>query len=543
VTTNEHVDTDVAVIGSGAAALVAAVTARHGGAEVTVLEKSRYVGGTTALSGGLVWVPGNHHLRAAGLEDSFDDACKYVGRLAAGRRPPEVIRAVLGAAPAMVEFVESTTGLRFEMLDKPDYHPEFPGARVRGRCLAAQPMPGDILGDRLGWLRPSSGFAMPLSWGELDAMNGVFHPERLDMALIQDRAAAGYIGMGRALAGWLLQACLDRGVDVLLELRADALLMDGSRVAGVHAVRPDGSTLDVRARRGTVMACGGFEWNDELCRQFVAGPLTHPLSCPTNEGDGLRMGMAIGADLANMWDLWRFPAAAIPGETYEGRPLARMVVGERALPGAILVNRDGQRFVNEAHPYTDIGRSWMTWDPVEAVHRNDPSWAVFDHRFRSTYAVLSLLPTDDDPSWLVKADTVAELAASLGIDPAALGTTVERWNAMVAAGHDDDFRRGESLFDHYYADWGHEPDPTLGAIGTPPFYALRVHPGAIGSSGGLRTDEAARVLHVGGEPIPGLYAAGDAAASPSGPGYGGPGAPLGMGMTSGYLAGGHATGG
>jgi succinate dehydrogenase/fumarate reductase flavoprotein subunit len=314
-------------------------------------------------------------------------------------------------------------------------------------------------------------------------------------------------------------------------------------VAGVHAVRPDGSTLDVRARRGTVMACGGFEWNDELCRQFVAGPLTHPLSCPTNEGDGLRMGMAIGADLANMWDLWRFPAAAIPGETYEGRPLARMVVGERALPGAILVNRDGQRFVNEAHPYTDIGRSWMTWDPVEAVHRNDPSWAVFDHRFRSTYAVLSLLPTDDDPSWLVKADTVAELAASLGIDPAALGTTVERWNAMVAAGHDDDFRRGESLFDHYYADWGHEPDPTLGAIGTPPFYALRVHPGAIGSSGGLRTDEAARVLHVGGEPIPGLYAAGDAAASPSGPGYGGPGAPLGMGMTSGYLAGGHATGG
>jgi 3-oxosteroid 1-dehydrogenase len=157
VTSHEVIETDVAVVGSGAAALVAAVAARDRGAEVTVLEKSRYVGGTTALSGGLVWVPDNHYMRAAGLEDSLEDACDYVGRLAAGRRPPELIRAVLGAAPAMVEFLESTTGLRFEMLDKPDYHPEFPGARVRGRCLAARPMPGDLLGDRLAWLRPSSG--------------------------------------------------------------------------------------------------------------------------------------------------------------------------------------------------------------------------------------------------------------------------------------------------------------------------------------------------------------------------------------------------
>jgi 3-oxosteroid 1-dehydrogenase len=542
VTTHEHVETDVAVVGSGAAALVAAVAATDRGADVIVLEKSSYVGGTTALSGGLVWVPANHHLRAAGLHDSLDDAYQYVDRLAAGRRRPEVIRAVVGAAPAMVEFLEATTGLRFEMLDKPDYHPEFAGARARGRCLAAQPMPGELLGDRLAWLRPSSGFAMPLSWGELDAMNGVFHPERLDMALIQQRAAAGYIGMGGALVGWLLRACLDAGVEIGRGVRANELLMDEGEASGVRAARGDGSTLDVHTRRGIVLACGGFEWNEALCRQFVAGPVARPLSCPTNEGDGLKMGMAVGADLANMWDLWRFPAASIPDETYEGRPLSRMVVGERALPGAILVNRAGQRFVNEAHPYTDVGRSWITWDPVEAAHRNDPAWAIFDSGFRATYAVLSALPTDDDPSWLVKADTLAELATALRIDPGALTATVERWNTMVTAGHDDDFRRGESLFDHYYADWGHEPHPTLGAIGKPPFYALAVHLGAIGSSGGLLTDDAARVLHVRGDPIPGLYAAGDAAASPSGPGYGGPGAPLGMGMASGYLAGGHAAG-
>jgi succinate dehydrogenase/fumarate reductase flavoprotein subunit len=534
--------TDVVVVGSGGAALTSALAARAAGAQVVVLEKSDLIGGTTAMSGGLLWVPNNRHMARDGRTDSFDEAFRYMLRLNGGRRSDDDVRTVLEAGPEMVDFLESASEIRFETLDKPDYHPEFDGAKTGGRCLAPLPLVGSLLGEWFDRLRPASGFGVPLSWRELDAMNGVFHPERLDMGLMQERVEAGFVGMGRALAGWLLKGCVEAGVDIFTGTRAQALLTEGRGVTGVAATGHDGTTFDVAASRGTILAGGGFEWNEKLVAQFVAGPVSHPISCPTNEGDTLTMGRAIGADLANMWDLWRFPTAAIPGEEYGGRALSRMVAGERSLPGAIMVNRKGRRFVNEAHPYTDVGRAFMTWDPVESTYENYPAWAVFDRRFRETYSVLSLMPSDDDPDWLVRADSLDELAQRLGIDPAALSDTVARFNQMVEAGHDGEFQRGDSLFDRYYADFGHEPSPTLGVIGRPPFYALTVYPGAIGSSGGLLTDGGGRVRHVDGTTIANLYAAGDAAASCFGPAYGGPGGPLGHGLTVGYLAGRAAAG-
>ena len=533
----ESISTDVVVVGSGGAALTAALAARSTGAEVVVLEKSGLVGGTTAMSGGLLWIPNNRHMRLEGRDDSFDEAFRYIHRLAGGRRTDEDVRTVLEAGPGMVGFLEESTEIRFETLDKPDYHPEFAGAKTGGRCLAPLPLMGSLLGDWLPRLRPASGFGVPLSWRELDEMNGVFHPERLDLARLAERAEAGFIGMGRSLAGWLLKACVDAGVDIRLDTPARALLTEGRRVYGVAAGGdPGAAAVEVKAARGTILAAGGFEWNERLVAQFVAGPVTHPLSCPTNEGDTLTMARAIGADLANMWDLWRFPSAAIPGEEYGGRPLSRMVAGERSLPGTIMVNHKGKRFVNEAHPYTDVGRAFMAWDPVASGYENYPAWAVFDRHFRDTYSVLTLMPDDDDPSWLTRADSIEELAERLGIDPVALGDSVERFNGMVAGGRDLDFGRGDSLFDQYYADFGHEPSPTLGAVKKPPYYALAVYPGAIGSAGGLLTDGHGRVHHVDGTPIPDLYAAGDAAASCFGPAYGGPGGPLGHGLTVGYLA-------
>jgi 3-oxosteroid 1-dehydrogenase len=536
------ISTDVVVVGSGGAALTAALSARRAGAEVVLLEKSELIGGTTALSGGLLWVPDNRHMHEEGTADSLDEAFRYIRRLTGGRRSDEDARTVLAAGPAMVDFLEEGSEIRFETLEKPDYHPEFDGAKATGRCLAPLPLRGALLGDWLARLRPASGFGVPLSWRELDAMNGVFHPERLDLALMAERTEAGYIGMGRALAGWLLKACVDAGVDIHLETPAHALLTDGRRVTGVAASAEGAAAIEVRGRQGTILAAGGFEWNERLVAQFVAGPVSHPLSCPTNEGDTLTMGRAIGADLANMWDLWRFPSAAIPGEHYSGKPLARMVAGERSLPGTIMVNHKGKRFVNEAHPYTDVGRAFMTWDPVAAGYENYPAWAVFDGRFRATYAVLSLMPGDDDPTWLTRADSLEDLARLLGIDPDALVGTVSRFNQMVGDGADLDFARGDSLFDRYYADFGREPSPTLGRIDQPPYYALAVYPGAIGCSGGLLTDGHGRVRHVDGTPIPNLYAAGDAAASCFGPAYGGPGGPLGHGLTVGYRAGRAAAG-
>lgn len=533
----ERLETDVAVVGSGAAALTAALTAAHHGARVVVLEKSDRIGGTSALSGGLIWIPNNHHMLEAGYADSTDDALRYLVRLAAGRRGEDDLRTFLESGPAMVCFLERACGVEFETLEKPDYHPEFDGARSKGRCLAPLPLAGSLLGDWLDNLRAPSGFGVPLSWGELDAMNGVFHPERLDLGLIEERAAAGYLGMGRALVGWLLKGCLDAGVTIRLGTRARSLLMEGGEVVGVEAASSAGDRSRVVAPGGTILAGGGFEWNERLVTQFVAGPVSHPISCPTNEGDTLIMGMAVGADLANMWDLWRFPSASIPGEEYDGKPLARMVAGERSLPGTIMVNRRGRRFVNEAHPYTDVGRTFMTWDPVHSDYENSPAWAIFDRRFRETYSVLTLTPADPDPDWLVRGDSLDALAAALGIDATQLADTVKEFNTMVEDGRDSAFGRGDSLFDNYYADFGNQPSPTLGLIDRAPFYALQVYPGAIGSSGGLLTDGHGRIRHVDGSLIPNLYAAGDAAASCVGPGYGGPGGPLGVGTTVAHLAG------
>jgi succinate dehydrogenase/fumarate reductase flavoprotein subunit len=530
---------DVIVVGSGASALTAALAAAARGARVALLEKSEWIGGTSAISGGLLWIPNHPHLRAAGVDDSDADAISYLERLAMGRSDAALIETLVRSGPELVRGLEAETALAFETLDKPDYHPELPGARPRGRALAPNLFPGPRLGAWRERLRPGPSFSLPLTWRELDACNGVFHPERIDMDLVARRSREGWLGMGAALVAHLLHACLERGVEVELRARARRLVREGERVAGVVFER-DGAAQTLRARRGVVLACGGFEANPELVRRFTAGPMTHPLGNPEAQGDGLCMALELGADLANMSDLWRFPAASIPGETFQGRTLHRMVSGERALPHSILVNRRGRRFVNEAHGYTDVGRAFAAWDPVAAEHANLPAWAIFDQQFREQYAVLGVMPGDATPSWLASAQTLEALARRVGIDPAGLCATVERFNRFAAQGIDPDFRRGESLFDRYYADHGREPSPTLGALEKPPFYALPVYCGAIGTSGGPRIDSDARVLHVAGRPIEGLYAAGDAAASTTGPGYGGPGGPIGQGMTMAWRAGRHA---
>jgi len=532
----------VVVVGSGSAALTAAVSAACSGASVAVLERSEWIGGTSALSGGLLWIPANPKMAAAGLADDPAAALGYLERLACGRSEPALLETLVKSGPELVSALEAHTTLRFEVLDKPDYHPELPGALARGRSLAPNLFRAERLGEWRERLRPGPFFSLPLTWREFDATNAVFHPERLDLELVARRNQEGWLGMGTALIAHLLLACLERGVDVRLRSRAQHLISEGDRVTGVVA-NCDGAPHVLRARRGVVLACGGFEASPELVRRFTAGPPTHALGNPGAEGDGLRMACALGADLANMSDLLRFPAASIPGETFQGRALHRMVSGERALPHSILVNRRGHRFVDEAHNYTDVARVFSDWDAVACDWANLPAWAIFDQQFREQYAVLGVMPQDPTPDWLARADSLAALARRVGIDPEGLEQTVARFNRFAAEGRDPDFRRGESLFDRYYADWGRKPSETLGALEKPPFYALPVSCGAIGTSGGPRIDDVGRVLHVSGSPIEGLYAAGDAAASTTGPGYGGPGGPIGQGMTFAWRAGRHAAGG
>ena len=538
---------DVLVVGSGGAALVAALAARDVGASVTVIEKTAQIGGTTGMSGGLVWVPCNARMAAEGEPDDEAAALVYLRTLAAGRSDESLLRAVLASGPEMVRFLERATTLRFETLDKPDYHPELPGARRARRCLAPNVFERARLGEWGERVRTGAIYSLPMSWREFDAMNAAFHPERLDLRLVEERAGKGLVGMGTALVSHLLLACLEQGIEVRRETRAQELRLEGApgrapRVRGVVARGAGGEAVELEATRAVILACGGFEWNAELVRRFSAGPVAHPLSNPANEGDGLRMAMAAGADLANLYDLLRFPAAAIPGEAYDGKPLARMVVGERGLPHAILVNRRGRRFVNEAHNYTDVARAYGDFDPVAYEFANHPSFAIFDGQFRAQYSVLGVPPGAPEPAGVRRASSLRELAAQVGIDADGLEETVARWNGFVREGRDRDFRRGESWFDSYYADLGREPSATLGSIEKPPFFALEVGCGVIGTSGGPRTDADGRVQHVLGGAIAGLYACGDAAASAIGPGYGGPGGPLGQGFSMGFRAGRHAAG-
>jgi succinate dehydrogenase/fumarate reductase flavoprotein subunit len=533
-----HIETDVLVIGSGGAGLAAALAASHGGARVTVVEKAAKAGGTTAVSGGVIWVPGNHHMREIGIEDSRADALGYIKRLADGRSDERLIETYLDEAPQMVKFIEETTPIKFVPIPRyPDYHPEFPGAKPGGRSLEAGLFDTNQLGAWKDKLRRSPVFGMT-AMSVTEATDwGVFSkPRALPFKLLGERFSKGMVCYGGALTGGLLKGVLNRGIEPLLSTAGRELVVEDGRVVGLHAEQ-GGKELLIAAKKGVILASGGFEWSRELTARFLGGPLTHPNSPPQNEGDGLKMAMALGADLGNMNEAWWCPSVDVPGEEYDGKQLHRGDFAIRSLPHSIIVNRRGQRFVNEAHNYNDMMKPFFSFDPVAYERPNLPAWLIIDQQFVEQYALVTVIPGMPVPEWIVRADTVDALGQKIGVDAKALAATVARFNEFARRGSDEDFGRGASVYDHFYGDPDHKPNPNLGTIEKGPFYALQVHPGAIGTKGGARVDTKAQVLHVRGAPIPGLYAAGNVMAGLTGPGYPGAGATIGAAMTFGYIAG------
>jgi succinate dehydrogenase/fumarate reductase flavoprotein subunit len=532
------IETDVLVIGSGGAGLVAALAAHQAGAKVVLVEKAAKAGGTTAVSGGVLWIPNNHHMRAAGIADSREDALAYVKRLADGRSDERLIETFLDEAPAMLKFIEECTPVRFQALPKyPDYHPEFAGAKPGGRSLDPGLFDTNQLGPWKDKLRRSPVFGMTAMSVTEATEWGVFSkPLALPFKLLGKRFAEGLVCYGGALVGGLLKGLLDKGIEPMLSVAARELLVEDGRVVGLKAVK-DGKEIEISARRGVVLASGGFEWNRELAAHFLGGVLTHPNSPPGNEGDGLKMAMSLGADLANMNEAWWCPSIDIPGEEYDGQQLHRGDFAIRSLPHSLIVNRRGRRFVNEAQNYNDLMKPFFAVDPVAYERPNLPAWLVLDQQFVERYALLTSVPGMPVPEWITRADTLAELAAKIGVDAAGLAATVERFNGFARAGEDGEFGRGQSLYDHFYGDPDHKPNPNLGTVEKAPFFGLQVHPGAIGTKGGARVNARAQVLHVSGAPIPGLYAAGNVMAGVTGPGYPGAGSTIGTAMTFGYLAG------
>jgi succinate dehydrogenase/fumarate reductase flavoprotein subunit len=533
-----QIETDVLILGTGGAGLAAALAASHGGARVTVVEKASKAGGTTAVSGGVIWVPVNHRMKEIGLEDSRAEALGYIKRLADGRSDERLIETYLDEAPQMVKFIEETTPIKFKSIPRyPDYHPEFPGAKPGGRSLEAGLFDTNLLGAWKDKLRRSPVFGMT-AMSVTEATDwGVFSkPRALPFKLLGERFSQGLVCYGGALVAGLLKGVLDRGIEPILSTAGKELVVEDGRVIGLRAEQ-GGKEIFIAAKKGVILASGGFEWSKELTARFLGGVVTHPNSPPQNEGDGLKMAMTLGADLGNMSEAWWCPSVDVPGEDYDGQQLHRGEFAIRSLPHSIIVNRAGRRFVNEAHNYNDMMKPFFAFDPVAYDRPNLPAWLVLDKQFVEKYALVTVIPGMPIPSWVQTGETLEALAAKIGVDASALATTVGRFNELARRGVDDDFGRGSSLYDHFYGDPEHKPNPNLGTIEKGPFYALEVKPGAIGTKGGARVDTKAQVLHVRGVPIPGLYAAGNVMAGISGPGYPGAGITIGSAMTFGYIAG------
>ncbi|MEW5423333.1 FAD-dependent oxidoreductase [Amorphus sp. 3PC139-8] len=521
-------EVDVIVLGTGAAGLTAALAAAANGARVAVCEKAATVGGTTAVSGGIAWVPA--HDRAPNIDLPVEDALQYLRAQALGSMDEALVETYVRTAPHMLDFVEAHSELKFRIADGfPDYKPELPGGKATGgRSLGPAPYPLDRLG---AWGDRITSFPPDFSNVGFDAETRA----RLDAAA---NAEEGDVCVaGTALVAGLLKGLLDLGVEPRLQSRALELVAGPDGIVGVVLAEPSGERR-LRASRGVILATGGFEWDRDLVGDFLRGPMHGPVSPPANTGDGLRMAMAHGAALGNMGEAWWVPVIKIPGDTFNGQPRARSVRLERTRPRCIMVNRLGRRFVNEACDYNSMGGAFHYLDPREG-YVNDPAWMVFDAQHLKRYGFLSVEPGGQAPNWFFRGETVEELATASGIDPAGLSTTVENWNKSVARGYDPEFGRGQSAYDGW---WGDDKADTLagrtlGPLDEGPYYAVPMTIGAMGTKGGPRVDRDGLVQHVSGGSVRGLYAAGNAMAGATGKAYGGAGGTIGPAMTWGFRAG------
>jgi succinate dehydrogenase/fumarate reductase flavoprotein subunit len=529
-------DCDVIVLGTGAAGMAAALAADASGARVRLIERFDRVGGTSAVSGGVIWVPNNRWMRALGLADSRDAALAYFRALDHGDLDEATLSAFIDTGPEALAFLEDIGALAVSVLpDYPDYYLDRPGAKPDGgRALDHDLFSIAELGE---WAERIYAIEDPkpmmLRETPLGGGTGIVDPAEL-----KRRVEHGERGFGQAMVGRLLKACLGRGIVPQLGVHTESLLVEEGRVCGILAEHGD-ARLAIRASQAVVIATGGFEWDPSLRQTFLRGPADTPASPPTNLGDGLKLTMAAGAQLGNMTSAWWAPTLKLPGEFWpDGQSRAAPVLIERTVPHSLMVNRAGKRFCNEAANYSALAGAFHAFDPQSYDYPNQPAWLIFDAAYRERYPVGPVMPSHPLPGWVATAETLQELAGLLGVDGVELAQTVARFNRHAVSGVDPDFRRGESAYDHFYGDRSRSGAAvTLGVVCRPPFHAVEIRMGMLGTNGGAKTDAAARILGHDGKPIPGLYGAGNAIACPTGGIYAGAGGTLGPALTFGYIAG------
>jgi len=554
----QDLDCDVLVIGSGAAGLSAAITARLAGLDVLVTEKATRFGGTTARSGGWVWIPMSPQARVAGIEDSLDAVMTYLRHEAGDSFRLELAKAYLEAAPLMLEMLARRTCVRFDLgAAFPDYHPDAPGASQGGRSLLPEPIDARQLGEHLWDLAAplrelslaglviGSGtelhhfFNATRSWKSARFVVGRLLRHVLDM-LRHGRGMT--LVNGNALAARLGKSAFDLGIPLWLDAPAIELVIDQHRVCGALVERAGGA-VRVRARRGVVLACDGFP-HDVPRRMTLyphdAGPGEHlPLAPESNTGDGLRMAQALGACVATGFSdaaAWT-PVSKVPWP--DGRQGFYPHFVDRAKPGIIAVDCAGRRFVNESDSYHDF---------IKGYHRQrgaNPRSGIFficDHGALKRYGMGIVKPFPFPighwlrSGYLHKAPTLAALAGEVGIDPVGLERTVAEFNVAARQGRDPRYGRGSSAYNRFQGDPSSKGNASLAPLQRAPYYAIRIWPGDIGTFTGLLTDTSARVLDGDANPVPGLYAAGNDMASVMGGSYPGAGITLGPAMVFGYIA-------
>ncbi|WP_109476128.1 FAD-dependent oxidoreductase [Paraburkholderia sp. C35] len=548
---------DVIVVGSGAGGLSAALTCKARGLSVLVLEKTEYFGGSTAVSGGAVWIPQNMHMKGVGQDDSRERAIEYLQATVGAALRPDMIDAFLTHGPDMVRFMEANTDVHFIARPvSPDYQPEREGASQGGRTIDPAPFDGRKLGPLFGALRrPLHSFlalgGMMVNRKDIDALLSMHRNVaslRHSLALIgryaMDRLKwprGTRLLLGNALAARLLKSAVDAKIALEREADVEALLYESDRVTGVR-VRQHGKLVDVKARRAVVLATGGIPQDLKLRKMLVPHADIHRSMSPvSNSGDGARLAMRLGARLAtgNVGAAFWTPGSILR-DANGAETVFPHLVTDRQKPGIMAINAAGRRFANEASSYHEF---------VTSMHREHektpciPAWLICDSTFLKRYGMGLVRPHTASldrflrSGYLKRAPTVAALASLIGVPADALADSVARMNRAAASGEDLDFGRGLSAYDRYLGDASNKPNACLGPITDGPFYAVQITPGDIGSATGIDVDAKSRVTGADGMPIPGLYACGNDMNSIMGGTYPAAGITLGPALTFGYIAG------